>query len=80
VPNFLITYRLKTGNTYSDTKQMKVKNKDNEFIAKCSLEDYLRKRHTFDKLIIDNTERLPDFGGFDFFNDIFNTDKWNTKK
>ena len=49
-----------------------VKNKSNELIAKCSLEDYLKRKHgdSFRQLII--TRCVPDyFGGANIFNDLF---------
>lgn len=53
---FLIDYNvvLKSGTIYN--KQIKVKNKDSEIIAKCSLENYLRRKYgdDFIKLIITN--------------------------
>lgn len=48
------------------------KNKSNELIAKCSLEDYLKRKHgdSFRQLII--TRCVPDyFGGANIFNDLF---------
>lgn len=44
----------------------------NELIAKCSLEDYLKRKHgdSFRQLII--TRCVPDyFGGANIFNDLF---------
>ena len=53
---FLIDYNvvLKSGTIYN--KQIKVKNKDSELIAKYSLENYLRRKYgdNFIKLIITN--------------------------
>ena len=53
---FLIDYNvvLKSGTIYN--KQIKVKNKNSEIIAKCSLENYLRRKYgdDFIKLIITN--------------------------
>ena len=49
-----------------------VKNKSNELIAKCSLEDYLKRKHgdSFRQLVI--TRCIPDcFGGANIFNDLF---------
>lgn len=45
---------------------------DKEIIAKCSLEDYLKRKHgdSFRQLII--TRCVPDyFGGANIFNDLF---------
>lgn len=53
-------------------KEIIVKNKSNELIAKCSLEDYLKRKHgdSFRQLII--TRCVPDyFGGANIFNDLF---------
>ena len=48
---------------------MKVKNKATEFEAKCSLEDYLKKKHTdFSSLVIDSCKEEL-LGGM--FDDIF---------
>ena len=63
------------GVLYSETlydKEIIVKNKSNELIAKCSLEDYLKRKHgdSFRQLII--TRCVPDyFGGANIFNDLF---------
>lgn len=66
---FLIDYNvvLKSGTIYN--KQIKVKNKDSELIAKCSLENYLRRKYgdDFIKLIITNCI----IDGSDIFNFIF---------
>lgn len=66
---FLIDYNvvLKSGTIYN--KQIKVKNKDSEIIAKCSLENYLRRKYgdNFIKLIITNCI----IDGSDIFYTIF---------
>lgn len=66
---FLIDYNvvLKSGTIYN--KQIKVKNKDSEIIAKCSLENYLRRKYgdDFIKLIITNCI----IDGLDIFYTIF---------
>lgn len=66
---FLIDYNvvLKSGTIYN--KQIKVKNKDSELIAKCSLENYLRRKYgdNFIKLIITNCI----IDGSDIFYTIF---------
>lgn len=66
---FLIDYNvvLKSGTIYN--KQIKVKNKDSELIAKCSLENYLRRKYgdDFIKLIITNCI----IDGSDIFYTIF---------
>lgn len=66
---FLIDYNvvLKSGTIYN--KQIKVKNKDSEIIAKCSLENYLRRKYgdDFIKLIITNCI----INGSDIFYTIF---------
>lgn len=66
---FLIDYNviLKSGTIYN--KQIKVKNKDSEIIAKCSLENYLRRKYgdDFIKLIITNCI----IDGSDIFYTIF---------
>lgn len=52
-------------------KEIKVKNKDNELMAKCSLEDYLRRKHgdAFRQLII--TKCVPEYFNDRLFNGIF---------
>ena len=66
---FLIDYNvvLKSGTIYN--KQIKVKNKDSELIAKYSLENYLRRKYgdNFIKLIITNCI----IDGSDIFYTIF---------
>lgn len=66
---FLIDYNvvLKSGTIYN--KQIKVKNKDSEIIAKYSLENYLRRKYgdDFIKLIITNCI----IDGSDIFYTIF---------
>lgn len=66
---FLIDYNvvLKSGTIYN--KQIKVKNKDSELIAKYSLENYLRRKYgdDFIKLIITNCI----IDGSDIFYTIF---------
>ena len=69
---FTIDYNitLKSGTLFG--KQIKVKNKENELIAKCSLEDYLRKKYGKDflELVITNC-RNTTLGDFDTFSDLF---------
>lgn len=70
--NYRINYNVVL---YSETlydKEIIVKNKSNELVAKCSLEDYLKRKHgdSFRQLII--TRCVPDyFGGANIFNDLF---------
>lgn len=70
--NYRINYNVVL---YSETlydKEIIVKNKSNELIAKCPLEDYLKRKHgdSFRQLII--TRCVPDyFGGANIFNDLF---------
>lgn len=57
---------------HSMIKRLQLKIKSNELIAKCSLEDYLKRKHgdSFRQLII--TRYVPDyFGGANIFNDLF---------
>ena len=69
---FTIDYNitLKSGTIFG--KQIKVKNKENELIAKCSLEDYLHKKYgdNFLELVITNC-RNTTLGGFDAFSNLF---------
>ena len=71
--NFLITYNVVLDNEILYDKQIKVKNKDNELIAKCSLEDYLKKKHgdLFRQLIITNCSQDTEITVDDIFR-IFN--------
>ena len=70
--NYRINYNVVLyGETLYD-KEIIVKNKSNELIAKCSLEDYLKRKHgdSFRQLII--TRCAPDyFGGANIFNNLF---------
>lgn len=52
--NYRINYNVVLFNEILYDKEIKVKNKDNELMAKCSLEDYLRRKHgdAFRQLII----------------------------
>lgn len=72
--NYRIKYQvyLTTGSLLD--KEIVVKNKNNEFFAKVSLEDYLKRRHgkDFIKLII--TECIEDYSSA--FTDWFITGKW----
>ena len=71
--NFLITYNVVLDNEILYDKQIKVKNKSSELIAKCSLEDYLRKKHgdLFRQLIITNCSQDTEITVDDIFR-IFN--------
>lgn len=66
---FLIDYNVVTTSGTIYNKQIKVKNKDNELIAKCSLENYLRRKYgdNFVKLVIINCVK----DDFDLFSTIF---------
>lgn len=70
--NFLIDYSVTLNTGTLDNKQIKVKNKNNELAAKCSLEDYLRKKYpdSFVSLVITKCSPCNPFG--DIFGDIFN--------
>lgn len=57
---------------------MRAKNKENEFVAKCGLEEHLKKKHaTFDRMVVKSCKEENPFnnifgnGIFDSFNDIF---------
>ena len=71
--NFLITYNVVLDNEILYDKQIKVKNKSSELIAKCSLEDYLKKKHgdLFRQLIITNCSQDTEITVDDIFR-IFN--------
>ena len=69
---FTINYNIVLKSGTITNKQIRVKNKENELIAKCSLEDYLRRKYgnDFIKLIITKcTQPFSDIS--DFFNGIF---------
>lgn len=69
---FIIDYYVVLNTETVYNKQIKVKNKDNEFIAKCSLEDYLKRKYgtNFKQLVITNCRKdilesfNQIFGGF----------------
>ena len=42
---FIIDYNVQLTSRTLFNKQIRVKNKENELIAKCSLEDYLRRKY-----------------------------------
>lgn len=42
---FIIDYNIQLTSGTLFNKQIRVKNKENELIAKCSLEDYLRRKY-----------------------------------
>lgn len=70
--NYRINYNVVLYSKTLYDKEIIVKNKSNELIAKCSLEDYLKRKHgdSFRQLII--TRCVPDyFGGANIFNDLF---------
>lgn len=69
---FTINYNIVLKSGTITNKQIRVKNKENELIAKCSLEDYLRRKYgnDFRELIITKcTQSFNDIS--DFFNGIF---------
>lgn len=69
--NYRINYNVVLFNEILYDKEIKVKNKDNELMAKCSLEDYLRRKHgdAFRQLII--TKYVPEYFNDRLFNGIF---------
>lgn len=69
--NYRINYNVVLFNEILYDKEIKVKNKDNELMAKCSLEDYLRGKHgdAFRQLII--TKCVPEYFNDRSFNGIF---------
>lgn len=70
--NYRINYNIVLFNEILYDKEIKVKNKSNELIAKCSLEDYLKRKYgdSFRQLII--TKCTPDyFEGINIFDDLF---------
>ena len=70
--NYRINYNVVLYSKTLYDKEIIVKNKNNELIAKCSLEDYLKRKYgdSFRQLII--IKCIPDyFGGTNIFNDLF---------
>lgn len=69
--NYRINYNVVLFNEILYDKEIKVKNKANELMAKCSLEDYLRRKHgdAFRQLII--TKCVPEYFNDRLFNGIF---------
>ena len=55
---YLISYNVILSNDTLEDKQIKVKNKDNELMAKCALEDYLKRKYKddFRQLVISKCE------------------------
>lgn len=70
---FTINYNIVLKSGTITNKQIRVKNKENELIAKCSLEDYLRKKYgnDFIKLIITKCIQSSFDDILDIFNGIF---------
>lgn len=69
---FTINYNIVLKSGTITNKQIRVKNKENELIAKCSLEDYLRRKYgnNFIELIITKcTQSFNDISNI--FNEIF---------
>lgn len=71
--NYRIKYNIVLYSEILYDKEIIVKNKNNELIARCSLEDYLKRKHgdSFRQLII--TKCIPDLfvGAKNIFNDLF---------
>lgn len=70
---FTINYNIVLKSETITNKQIRVKNKENELIAKCSLEDYLRRKYgnDFIKLIITKCIQSSFDDILDIFNGIF---------
>lgn len=69
---FIINYNIVLKSGTITNKQIRVKNKENELIAKCSLEDYLRRKYGNDfieLIIIKCTQSFNNL--LDFLNGIF---------
>ena len=69
--NYRINYNVILFDKILYDKEIKVKNKDSELIAKCSLEDYLRRKYgdTFRQLIIITC--TPEYFNDELFGGIF---------
>ncbi len=69
---FTINYNIVLKSGTITNKQIRVKNKENELIAKCSLEDYLRKKYGNDFIDLIITKCTQSFNNLsDFLNGIF---------
>lgn len=72
---YLIDYEVTLNTGVLTNKTIRVRNKDNELMAKCSLEDYLRRKYpdSFVSLVVTKCSLDNPFS--DIFGDIFNTFK-----
>lgn len=69
--NYRINYNVILFDKIIYDKEIRVKNKDSELIAKCSLEDYLRRKYgdTFRQLI--TIKCTPEYFNDELFGGIF---------
>lgn len=75
---FIIDYNVQLTSGTLFNKQIKVKNKENELIAKCSLKDYLKKKYgnsfislTITKCSKDIVSNFKEIFGFNNLSDPF---------
>lgn len=69
---YLIDYNVTLNTGVLTNKTIRVKNKDNELMAKCSLEDYLKRKYPDSYVSLVITKCSPDNPFADIFGDIFN--------
>lgn len=77
---FIIDYNIQLTSGTLFNKQIRVKNKENELIAKCSLEDYLRRKYgdSFVSLTITrcNEDIVSKFEEMFGYNNLSNPFRW----
>lgn len=77
---FIIDYNVQLTSGTLFNKQIRVKNKENELIAKCSLEDYLRRKYSdsFVSLTITrcNEDMVSKFEEMFGSDNLFNPFRW----
>ena len=78
--NYIIKYQvLDCFDSIVNEGKIRVKNKNNEFVAKCGLEEYLKKKYVnFNKLIIISCEKDFAENILSAFDDTQNNDILNT--
>jgi len=77
---FIIDYNVQLTSGTLFNKQIRVKNKENELIAKCSLEDYLKRKYGDSFISLTITKCVEDivsrFGEMFNFNNSENPFRW----
>lgn len=69
---YLIDYNVILSTGVLTNKTIRVKNKDNELIAKCSLEDYLKRKYSDSYISLVITKCSPDNPFSGIFGDLLN--------